>query len=305
MSQIHVAGSINMDVVVRVDRRPRLGETIVGEDVNFDLGGKGINQAIAASRLGSSVEMIGRIGTDEFGRQALDCIETEDISMEHVRQVEGSPTGMALITVDGNSENTIVIIPGANSELSEADVTSPSIQPTDIAVSQFEIPRPTVRSFFRSAKENDATTVLNPAPADTLTEPMSELVDYLVVNETEALAYSDIDGRPPLTRAEILEACRELRSHSGQTIVVTLGANGLLASTPSETIELDPYTVDTVDTTGAGDAFVGAFVSALEDGKSLKNVLDFANAAGAVATTSEGASKAVPTPPEIEDVLDL
>lgn len=304
MGQIHVAGSINMDIVVRVDRRPKLGETIVGEDVDFALGGKGINQAIAASRLGSSVDMIGCLGTDDFGRRALNCIETEEVCIENVRRIENSPTGTALITVDSDSENTIIIIPGCNFEVSEEDVTSPSIGPADIAVSQFEIPRSSVRSFFESAKENEATTVLNPAPADELSESTASLVDYLIVNETEALAYSGIDGHPPLTREEIVEICRELRSHSDQTIVVTLGADGLLASTPSEIIELDPYPVDAVDTTGAGDAFVGAFVSALDEGKPLRDALDFANAAGAVATTSEGASTAIPTHSEVEDVLD-
>jgi len=304
MGQIYVAGSINMDIVVSLDKRPKLGETVIGNDVEFSLGGKGANQAIAASRLGSPVRMIGSLGTDEFGQQALKSLEAEDISLDHVHQRDSSSTGMALVTVDADSENTIVVIPGCNMEVSTADVTSPRIGADDFAISQFEIPRSTVRAFFETAKDNGATTVLNPAPAEELSESTAALVDYLIVNETEALAYSGLDGNPPLSREVVIEACQELRTHSDQTIVVTLGADGLLASTSSEIFTFDTYSVDTVDTTGAGDAFVGAFVSALNNGEPLREALDFANAAGAVATTAEGASTAVPTPTEVEYVLN-
>lgn len=304
MGQIHVAGSINMDVVVRVTQRPRLGETIIGQDVNLTLGGKGANQAIAASRLGSSVEMIGCVGTDDFGRRALNSLESEDISLEYVSLVEDTSTGMALITVDANSENTIVVIPGSNMDLSKSEVTSPPINSDDIAISQFEIPQPTVRTFLEAAKQNGATTVLNPAPVKELPESIASRVDYLIVNETEALSYSGLDEELPLSREEIIETCRKLRTHSDQTIIVTLGGDGLLASTPTNIISLETYSVDTVDTTGAGDTFVGAFVSALNDGKPLRRSLDFANAAGAIATTSEGASTAIPTSAEVKDVLN-
>jgi ribokinase len=304
MGQIYVAGSINMDVVVSLDERPKLGETVIGNDVEFSLGGKGANQAIAASRLGSPVKMIGSLGTDEFGQRALKSLEAEDISLEHVHQCEDASTGMALVTVDADSENTIVVIPGCNMELSAEDVTSPQIGANDFAVSQFEVPRSTVRNFFQTAKDNGATTVLNPAPAAELSESTAALVDYLIVNETEALAYSGLDGEPPLSREVVVEACRELRTHSDQTIIVTLGADGLLASTSSEILTLETYSVDAVDTTGAGDAFVGAFVTALNNGEPLRDALDFANAAGAVTTTAEGASTAVPTPKEVGELRD-
>jgi ribokinase len=246
--------------------------------------------------------MIGSLGTDEFGQQALKSLEAEDISLEHVQQCEDSSTGMALVTVDANSENTIVVISGCNMELSADDVTAPEIGADDFAVSQFEIPRSTVDAFFQAATDNGATTVLNPAPAEELAESTAALVDYLIVNETEALTYSGLNGEPPLSRDVVIEACRELRTHEDQTIIVTLGADGLLASTSSEILTLETYAVDAVDTTGAGDAFVGAFVSALNNGAPLKQALDFANAAGAVATTAEGASTAVPTPTEVENL---
>jgi ribokinase len=303
MGQIHVAGSINIDITVQVNQRPRLGETVIGQRINFTLGGKGANQAIAATRLGSSVRMIGSVGADDFGRRALESLESEDISLEFVSQVSDTSTGMALITVDATSENTVIVIPGCNMTLSEKDVRSPSIGSEDIAVSQFEIPQSTVRAFFETAKQSGATTVLNPAPANELHDSTATLVDYLIINETEAVFYSGLDENPPLSRDRLIETCQKLRTFRDQTIIITLGGDGLLASTPSETISLDTYSVDTVDTTGAGDAFVGAFVSALEERRPLREALDFANAAGAMTTTSEGASTAIPTPEKINDLL--
>lgn len=299
MGRIYVAGSINLDITLQVDRRPKLGETIVGNDVSFGLGGKGANQAVSAARLGTPVQMVGRVGGDNFGEVLLDRLSAENLSLEHVRQAEDTPSGMALITVDADSENSIVIIPGANAAVTPSDATAVSLEAGDVAVSQFEIPQPTIRAFYEHARDAGATTVLNPAPAETFHEPILPLVDYLIVNETEALFYRDEDEDLPLSADTLAETCEDLRAHDEQTVIVTLGSEGVFASTPTETVSLDPHTVDPVDTTGAGDAFVGAFATAIAEDMSLRDALAFANAAGAAATTALGASPSLPTREEI------
>lgn len=292
-----------MDVVVQTDRRPKPGETLIGNDLDFVLGGKGANQAIAASRLGSSVNMVGKVGEDNFGEELLRRLNREDLSLEHVGKTGTSPTGTALITVDENSENSIILIPGCNMEVGLNEVENVSIAQGDIVLSQFEIPQSTIKMFFENAKENEATTILNPAPAASFEEPILPLVDYLIVNETEALFYNDSDRSLPLSEDELIETCKELRVNDEQVIIVTVGKKGVLAQTPSGTISLDAFDVDTVDTTGAGDAFVGAFATALMDDEGVGDALEFANAAGATATTSLGASSSLPTSEEIQQFL--
>lgn len=300
MGRIYVAGSINLDITLQVDRRPRLGETVVGNEVNFGLGGKGANQAVSAARLETPVQMVGRIGDDNFGEVLVDRLSAEDLSLEHVQRTEDAPSGMALITVDSDSENSIVIIPGANAAVTPDDATAVSPEPGDVAVSQFEIPQPTIRAFYEKAQDVGATTVLNPAPAEEFREPILPLVDYLIVNETEALFFSDEDESLQLSESALAETCADLRAHEDQTVVVTLGDEGVFASTPTENISLDPYAVDPVDTTGAGDAFVGAFATAISEEKPLSDALSFANAAGAAATMSIGAAPSLPTRAEIQ-----
>ncbi|MFB6150186.1 MAG: ribokinase [Haloarculaceae archaeon] len=306
MGRVHVAGSVNMDVSVRVERRPEPGETVAGEDLDFGLGGKGANQAVAAARLGADVGMVGRVGDDEFGAELLDRLDREPLSLDRVRRVADASTGTALITVDADSENAIVVVPGANGTLSPADVRPVAFDPGDVAVSQFEVPQPAVRAFFEAARDAGATTVLNPAPAAEFRESIPGLVDYLVVNETEAAFYGGGRGsgtRERTAEADLLDACERVRAHDEQTVVVTLGAEGVLASGPEETVRLDGHDVDPVDTTGAGDAFVGALAAALEDGRDLRDALAFANAAGAVATTAAGAAPSLPTRAEVRAFL--
>lgn len=302
MGRIFVAGSINLDITLQVDRRPKLGETIVGNDVNFGLGGKGANQAVSASRLESSVQMVGCVGDDNFGEVLLEHLSAETLSLDHVHQLADTPSGMAFITVDSDSENTIVIIPGANATVTPSDVTAVSMGSDDVAVSQFEIPQPTIRAFYEHARDAGATTVLNPAPAEQFHEPILPLVDYLIVNETEAQFFSDEDADRTLSEDALEETCTDLRAHDDQTIIVTLGERGVFASTPTATFVLDSHTVDPVDTTGAGDAFVGAFATAIADGESVRDALAFANAAGAAATTAIGAAPSLPTRDEIRAV---
>ncbi|WP_181685332.1 ribokinase [Halorhabdus salina] len=303
MSHIYVAGSINQDITARVQRRPRPGETIAGESVSFGLGGKGANQAVAAARSGASVELIGAVGGDRFGEELLADLDGEHgLSTAHVRRVPDSSTGVALITVDSDSENAIVVVPGANATLAPEHIADVEMSDGAVALSQFEVPQPTIRAFFEQAQSRGVTTVLNPAPADDVRDDLLELVDYLVVNETEALFYSDGDANSGLSTAGLEATAADLRAHDEQVVVVTLGRAGVFASTPSETIELDAYAVDPVDTTGAGDAFVGAFATAIGDGLALQDALDTGTAAGALATTEAGATPSLPTRAAIQNI---
>jgi len=303
MSHVYVAGSINQDVTVRVERRPRPGETVPGESAAFGLGGKGANQAIAAARSGASVEMLGKVGDDRFGEELLDSLDAEDgLSTEHVHRDGDASTGVALITVDTDSENAIVAVPGANAALDPAHVADVDMTEDAVSLSQFEVPQPTIRAFFETAREQGVRTVLNPAPAEDIRDDFLELVDYLVVNETEAQFYSGADPDGRLSTTELAETATDLRAHDEQVIVVTLGEAGVFASTPSATITLDAYTADPVDTTGAGDAFVGAFATALSDGLDLQEALDIGTAAGALATTEAGAAPSLPTRAAIQEL---
>ncbi|CCQ32585.1 ribokinase protein [Halorhabdus tiamatea SARL4B] len=303
MGNVYVAGSINQDIAVRLERRPQPGETVPGESASFGLGGKGANQAIAAARSGAAVELIGAVGDDRFGEELLADLDTEDgLSTAGVHRASNTSTGVALITVDADSENAIVAVPGANAALAPADVGDVGMEDDAVVLSQFEIPQPTIRTFFEQAHAQGARTVLNPAPAETVREDLLERVDFLVVNETEALFYADGDSKGQLSQDELVETAAALRTHDEQVVVVTLGEAGVFASTPSETIELDAYAVDPVDTTGAGDAFVGAFATALGDGLRLRDALDVGAAAGALATTQTGAAPSLPTRAAIEDL---
>ncbi|WP_136687548.1 ribokinase [Halorhabdus amylolytica] len=302
MSHVYVAGSINQDVTVRVERRPRPGETVPGESAALGLGGKGANQAIASARSGASVELIGKVGDDRFGAELLADLDAEDgLSTEYVHYTEAASTGVALITVDSDSENAIVAVPGANGALAPEDLSDVDVTDDAVALSQFEVPQPTIRAFFETARSQGARTILNPAPADDARDDLLEIVDYLIVNETEAQFYSDADPDGHLSTPELVEMAADLRAHHEQVVVVTLGEAGVFASTPSETITLDAYAVDPVDTTGAGDAFVGAFATALGDGTALREALDVGSAAGALATTEAGAAPSLPTRAAIQE----
>ncbi|QGN07803.1 ribokinase [Halorhabdus sp. CBA1104] len=303
MSHVYVAGSINQDITARVQRRPRPGETVSGESVSYALGGKGANQAIAAARSGASVDLLGAVGSDRFGEELLADLDAEDgLSTAHVRRMPNTSTGVALVTVDADAENAIVAVPGANATLAPEHVTDVEMTGEAVALSQFEVPQPTIQAFFERAQSRGATTILNPAPAEDVRDGLLEVVDYLVVNETEALFYSDGDADSELSMAELAATAADLRAHDEQVVVVTLGGAGVFASTPSETIELDAYAVDPVDTTGAGDAFVGAFATAIGDGLSLREALDLGTAAGALAATEAGATPSLPRRTAIQDI---
>ncbi len=298
MGKIIVLGSINMDVVVTAPRHPELGETIFGDELHFIPGGKGSNQAVAAGRLGGNVQLIGRLGEDAFGGDLQTFLNDESLDLTYLATVADAPTGTALITVNSSSENTIVVISGANQRITVEDVADVAVGPEDVVVSQFEVPQPTLKALFDRAQMVGAKTVLNPAPASEFADGLLPLIDYLIVNETE-LAYL---SAKPLTddEAHLTEQARSLRHSPQQTIIVTLGAAGVLCIAGDEVLRVAGRQVKAVDTTGAGDCFVGAFGVALSEGQPLQAALEFANLAASVSVQKLGAAVSLPYRREID-----
>lgn len=302
MGRVFVAGSINMDVVATADRHPKVGETVAGKQVLYFPGGKGANQAVAASRLGARTTLIGRLGTDAFGAELRTFLTAQGIDPGSIKQTPETHTGTAIITVAA-SDNTIVVIPGSNALVSADDVADAPLAKGDVAVSQFEIPLPTIAAFFRRAHAAAATTLLNPAPAQKMSPELLALVDILVLNETELGFLAGMELSESDEAAKIVAVARKLQARQDQTICVTLGKRGVLALAASEALAVPGRVVKAVDTTGAGDCFVGALASQLADGVALPAALAFANAAASISVQHMGAGPSMPTATEVAAAL--
>jgi ribokinase len=302
MGRVFVAGSINMDVVATADRHPRIGETVAGRAVLYFPGGKGANQAVAAAKLGTPTTLIGRLGKDAFGDELKTFLTAQGVDLSFVRETAEAHTGTALITV-ADADNTIVVIPGANALVDAADVAAPVLERGDIAVSQFEIPLPTIAAFFKRAQAAGATTILNPAPALEFDAELLDLVDILVLNETELGFLTGTGLRDTDDRSRFIEAARTLRTRKDNIICVTLGKRGVLALVDGEPLTIPGRSVTAVDTTGAGDCFVGALAAQLANGKAIGDALDYANAAASICVQRMGAAPSMPTAEEVSAVI--
>jgi ribokinase len=295
--RIVVVGSLNMDLVVRSPRFARPGETIAGTSFLTVPGGKGANQAVAAQRAGGEVAMIGGVGDDAFGVAMRQGLAKEGIDVEHLGVCAGVASGVALITVDDAGENTIIVVAGANGMVSTVDVAHArqTITAAQVVLLQLEVPMPVVEAAARVAHEAGRTVILNAAPAAPLAESLLPLVDYLVVNEIELLAIAG-----PAAQDEAV-AIAMLRERGAGAVVVTLGAAGARLVPVDGPVTLIPaYPVDAVDTTAAGDAFVGAFAVALAEGVPVDDALRRGNAAGALTVTRAGAQPSLPTRAEVD-----
>ncbi|MGX0960530.1 ribokinase [Bradyrhizobium japonicum] len=301
MGRVFIAGSINMDVVATADRHPKVGETVAGRQVLYFPGGKGANQAVAASRLGVKTTLIGRLGKDSFGAELKAFLGAQGIDLGSVRDAD-THSGTAIITVAA-SDNTIVVIPGSNALVGADDVADVPLAKGDVAVSQFEIPLPTIAAFFQRAHSAAATTLLNPAPAQEMSSELLALVDILVLNETELGFLAGVELSEEDTSARIIEVARKLQARADQTICITLGKRGVLALAGREEFAVPGRAVKAVDTTGAGDCFVGALASQLASGVQLRAALAFANAAASISVQRMGAGPSMPTAAEVAAVL--
>jgi ribokinase len=302
MGHVFVAGSINMDVVATADRHPRIGETVAGLAVHFFPGGKGANQAVAAAKLGAPTTLIGRVAKDAFGDQLQTFLATQGVDLSLVRETAGVHTGTAIITV-ANADNTIVVVPGANASVTPADVAVPALAKGDIAVSQFEIPLPAITGFFARARAAGATTILNPAPAQEFSQELLDLVNILILNESELGLLTKSELHATDDHSRFIEAARSLQIGKDKIICVTLGKRGVVALVDGEPRIVPGRAVRAVDTTGAGDCFVGAVAAQLAARKSIHDALDYANAAASICVQRMGAAPSMPTAAEVDAAL--
>ena len=302
MARVFVAGSINMDVVATAERHPRVGETVAGKAVLYFPGGKGANQAVAAAKLGAPTVLIGRLGKDAFGDELKTFLAAQGIDLSFVQLTPDAHSGTAIITV-ANADNTIVVIPGANALVDVADVEAPALAKGDIAVSQFDIPRPTIGAFFRRARAAGATTILNPAPALEFDRELLDLVDILILNESELGVLAKTELRDTDEPTRFIDAARSLQAGRDKIICVTLGKRGVLALAGDEPLMIPGRAVRAVDTTGAGDCFVGAVAAQLADGKAIHDALNYANAAASICVQRMGAAPSMPTAAEVTAVF--
>ena len=297
--KVVVVGSFNMDLVVKAERRPQTGETLMGEEFGMFIGGKGSNQAIAAARLGADVTMIGRLGTDLFGGTLMTTHAEEGICTDYVIRDTEIGTGVASILIDTDGDNSIVLVPQANMRLSVEDIerASESIAAADVLLLQLEVPVGASQRAAEIAKSNGATVVLNPAPAQELPDDFLAQVDILTPNEVET---ESLSGVRVSTAADAERAAKVLLDKGLSAVILTLGERGALLLTSDLTQRVPAYSVEVVDTTAAGDAFCGALATALARGENLVNAVAFANAVGALAVTVLGAAPSMPTAAQVE-----
>ncbi|HEX7434883.1 MAG TPA: ribokinase [Anaerolineaceae bacterium] len=300
-AKITVIGSINIDLVARSHHIPRTGETVLGGDFQTIPGGKGANQAVAAARMGGYVTMVGRVGSDAFSALLMENLATAGIDTTFVKKDEDAPSGVALIMVDELGQNSILVASGANSRLSPVDVdlAEKAVLSADVILLQLETPLGTALRAASLGKQNGVKVILNPAPAYPLPHEIYPLVDYLIPNETEAKM---LTGQSLEEDSGVEAAANILLSMGANNVIITLGNRGSLLATRLGTFVVPPFAVHPIDTTAAGDAFVGCFAVALAEGKALGEAVRWGNAAGALATTRKGAQ---PSLPQREEVIRL
>ncbi len=298
-NSIVVVGSSNTDMVLKLEHLPVPGETIIGGEFIMAPGGKGANQAVAAARLGGEVTFIARIGKDIFGHQAMEGFKQAGIQTEFIVQDEQYPSGVALIFVDQEGENSIGVASGANGQLLSTDVAAAraELEAAKILLLQLETPLETVQYAARTAKEMGIKVILNPAPARDLDDELLGNITVLTPNETEARLLSGIKITDD---ASTREAAARLLQRGVENVIITLGAKGAIVCTAEGVQQIASKEIKAVDTTAAGDAFNGALAFALAADNSLEEAVRFANLTGAFAATRMGAQPSMPTYEELQ-----
>lgn len=304
-SHVVVVGSINMDLVFRAPHMPVTGETVMGSGFHQAGGGKGANQAIAAARLGADVKLVGAVGDDAFGAQLLQDLTQDGIDLASVAVIAGSASGMAGIFVDKAGANSIVVAPGANDHLSDRHIEAArvAIEDAGLLICQLEVPAAAVRVAIDIANAHQTRVILNPSPAHGIDAALLVGVDYLILNQTEAGQLSGIDAADEAGAARATD--RLMGQHSLKAVLLTMGARGVLVATAGKSEFIPGVKVLAVDTTAAGDTFVGAFAAALIRGVDVYFAAAEAQYAAAITVTRHGAQEAIPNRGELERFLRL
>ncbi len=303
-----VVGSLNADFVVTLDAFPAPGESVLGKTFEQVPGGKGLNQAVAASRLGAQVAMIGAIGGDQFGAGLMRTLESEGIT-PLIQVNSDASTGIAMIEVESSGENRIIVISGANNLLSE-EVVEASLREIanqhqiGVVITQGEVPVTTTERALRVAKELGAITILNPAPMRDFPQSIFPLVDYLVPNELEAQELCALEGNACTSMLDFVEVATSIVDLGVGTVIITRGEKGAVWSTATASGQAAAFRIVPVDTVAAGDAFCGGLATALNEGRPLNEALRWASAAGALAATRKGAVSSIPRRSEVEELLN-
>jgi ribokinase len=299
-AKVVIVGSLNMDLVTRAPRLPRGGETLAGHSFVTVPGGKGANQAVAAARLGAQVAMIGCVGDDAYGAQLRTALLNEGIGCDAVTPIAGQSSGVALIVVDDNSQNAIVIVAGGNGHVTSTvvDRFDDLLSQADVIICQLEIPMDTVGHVLKRGHELGKTVILNPAPASApLPADWYPLIDYLIPNESEATV---LTGLPVDSVASAQAAADALLASGASKVIVTLGAQGSLFVSSARSQHFPAPKVQAIDTTAAGDTFVGGFAAALAEGKSESDAIRYGQIAAALSVTRAGAQPSIPTVSDVQ-----
>ena len=294
MADVVVVGSLTMDLNAFCERMPKAGETLLGDEFSMVPGGKGNNQAIASARQGAKTAMVGIVGKDSFGDRVMEQLAVDGVDATYVVRNSKLPTGIAHIRVDGEGQNSIVMVPLANGAMNEAAVLEAEelIVGSGLLLTQLEIPMEATRAALEIARRRGVATVLNPAPAARLEPELLALVDFVVPNEFEAEL---LTGERATSPEGALKAARVLLGMGSRSVVVTMGDRGSLYADRDLVLRISALTVDAIDTVAAGDAFCGGLAAALAGGSKLELALARATAAGALATTAAGATSSLPS----------
>lgn len=294
MKKLCVIGSLNMDLVLRINNFPKPGETILGESFNTFPGGKGGNQAVALGRLGADVIMVGKIGEDIYGEMYIEILKNNNVKQDGVDMEKGESSGVAIIQVNDKGENNIVVVSGANGKVDIKYIENKwnLIKEADIFLFQLEIPIETVIYTVKKLKLLGKTIILDPAPAIELPDELFQCIDYITPNEREL---ETLTGKSIGSEEELKKAASLLISKGVKVIVSKLGDKGAAVINNDGFVKIDGFKVKAIDTTAAGDSFNAGFAFALAEGKELKECVRFANAVGAISTTALGAQEAMPT----------
>lgn len=303
MKKALVIGSLNMDMTVKMEKLPKKGETIFGLEYYESCGGKGANQAVAISKLGMDTEMIGMVGNDEQGKKLIENLKKHNVKTENIFINKNSVTGKAFINVEDSGSNNIIVIPGSNFEIFEKEIDEKinSIKETDFVILQNEIPLKTVEYILEKSKKENKITIYNPAPAKKINDKMLQNSDYLILNETEMEEIFEIN----INDNNFVQILQNIKKEKKiKNIILTLGKKGSILFDENNIVNTyGAYNVKAVDTTAAGDSFLGGFIYKLSESNNKDEAIKYATAVSALVVTKKGAQESIPSKEEIEKFI--